>query len=59
MFALYPAGDVGRPSVLYGGWLLLYFGFTQHLGLAEDVLDHRLNSRTVYMNPFFRFLSWK
>ena len=31
---------------------------TQHLGLAEDVLDHRLNSRTVYMNPFFRFLYW-
>ena len=36
----------------------LYFGATQHLGLAEDVLDHRLNSRTVYMNPIFRFLYW-
>ncbi len=23
----------------------------QHLGLAEDVLDHRLNARTVYLNP--------
>ena len=31
---------------------------TQHIGLAEDVLDHRLNSRTVYMNPIFRFLYW-
>ena len=27
-------------------------------GLAEDVLDHRLNTRTVYMNPFSRFLYW-
>ena len=53
-----PAGDaVGLPS-LYGGWLQLYFGVTQHLGLAEDVLDHRLNSRTVYMNPVFRFIYW-
>ncbi|HEY5206353.1 MAG TPA: fatty acid desaturase, partial [Roseiarcus sp.] len=24
----------------------------------EDVLDHRLNARTVYMNPIFRFLYW-
>ena len=27
-------------------------------GLAEDVLDHRHNTRTVYMNPIFRFLYW-
>src|SRR6202035_2554687 len=33
-------------------------GVTQHLGLTEDVLDHRLNSRTVYMNPVFRFIYW-
>ncbi len=52
-----PAMIVGLPS-LYGGWLQLYFGCTQHLGLAEDVLDHRLNSRTIYMNPIFRFLYW-
>ena len=26
--------------------------------LAENVLDHRLNSRTVYMNPVNRFLYW-
>ncbi len=48
---------IGLPS-LYGRWLALYFGMTQHMGLAEDVLDHRLNSRTVYMNPFFRFVYW-
>jgi fatty acid desaturase len=54
---LLPAMLVGLPS-FYGGWLLLVFGLTQHAGLAEDVLDHRLNSRTVYMNPVFRFLYW-
>jgi fatty acid desaturase len=48
---------VGLPS-FYGAWLYLVFGITQHAGLAEDVLDHRLNSRTVYMNPVFRFLYW-
>jgi fatty acid desaturase len=55
--SILPAMIVGLPS-LYGAWLQLYFGMTQHLGLAEDVLDHRLNSRTVYMNPIFRFLYW-
>jgi fatty acid desaturase len=55
--SILPAMFVGSPS-LYGAWLQLYFGGTQHLGLAEDVLDHRLNSRTVYMNPIFRFLYW-
>jgi len=48
---------VGFPS-FYGGWLFLVFGLTQHAGLAEDVLDHRLNTRTVYMNPIFRFVYW-
>ena len=55
--SILPAMLVGLPS-LYGAWLQLYFGMTQHLGLAEDVLDHRLNSRTVHMNPIFRFLYW-
>ncbi len=38
---------------------MVIFGLTQHAGLAEDVLDHRLNCRTVYMNPIFRFLYWE
>jgi fatty acid desaturase len=57
-FALHtilPAMYIGLPT-LYGGFMTIYFGLTQHAGLAEDVLDHRLNSRTVYMNPIFRFL---
>jgi fatty acid desaturase len=53
-----PLMYIGLPS-FYGGWLGGLFGLTQHAGLAEDVLDHRLNSRTVYMNPVFRYLYWE
>ncbi len=52
-----PLMFVGLPS-FYGAWLMVVFGLTQHAGLAENVLDHRLNSRTIYMNPVFRFLYW-
>ncbi len=50
-----PVLYVGLPSI-YGVWLMVFFGLTQHAGLREDVLDHRLNTRTVRMNPIFRFL---
>jgi fatty acid desaturase len=40
----------------YGACLGQLFVLTQHSGLGEDVLDHRLNTRTVLMNPVFRFL---
>ena len=50
-----PAMYIGLPT-FYGGFMTIFFGLTQHAGLAEDVLDHRLNSRTVMMNPIFRFL---
>ncbi len=53
-----PLMYVGALPTMYGGWLTIYFGITQHAGLAENVLDHRLNARTVYMNPIFRFLYW-
>jgi fatty acid desaturase/nitrite reductase/ring-hydroxylating ferredoxin subunit len=46
---------VGAPT-LYGMWLMVFFGLTQHAGLRENVLDHRYNTRTVYMNPVLRFL---
>ncbi|MCK5704197.1 MAG: NADH:ubiquinone reductase (Na(+)-transporting) subunit F, partial [Cyclobacteriaceae bacterium] len=39
-------------------WLMLVYGTTQHAGLAENVLDHRLNCRTVMMNPINRWLYW-
>jgi fatty acid desaturase len=53
-----PLMYVGFLPTMYGTWLSVYFGLTQHVGLAEDVLDHRLNSRTVLMNPVFRFVYW-
>ena len=46
---------VGLPS-LYGAWLGYLFGLSQHVGLAEDVLDHRSNCRTIYMNRVLRFI---
>ncbi|MDH3295678.1 MAG: fatty acid desaturase, partial [Acidimicrobiia bacterium] len=50
-----PVVLIGAPTV-YGMWLMVFFGITQHAGLQENVLDHRRNTRTVYMNPVFRFL---
>src|SRR5216683_5842429 len=52
-----PLMFVGLPS-FYGPWLMVVYSLTQHAGLAENVLDHRLNCRTVYMNPVNRFLYW-
>ncbi len=49
---------VGPLPTMYGAWVHVMTGITQHAGLAEDVLDHRLNSRTVYMNPVMRFIYW-
>ena len=46
MRSILPLMLIGLPS-FYGAWLLVIFGLTQHAGLAEDVLDHRLNCRTV------------
>lgn len=40
----------------YGGWLHQLLGLTQHAGLAENTFDHRENTRTVYINPIFRYL---
>ena len=42
----------------FGTWLMIIHNTTQHAGLAENVLDHRLNCRTVYMNPVSRFIYW-
>jgi len=40
----------------YANWLNFFGYLTQHAGLAEDAFDHRLNTRTVVMNPVFEFL---
>ena len=55
--SLLPFMLVGGPRI-YGTWHMVMTGLLQHGGLAEDVLDHRLNSRTVYMNPVSRWIYW-
>jgi fatty acid desaturase len=57
MGSILPLMLVGLPR-MYGAWHHLMTGLTQHVGLAEDVLDYRLNCRTVYINPFSRFVYW-
>jgi Na+-transporting NADH:ubiquinone oxidoreductase subunit F len=52
-----PLMFVGLPSI-WGRWLLMIYALPQHAGLAENVLDHRLNTRTVYMDPISNFLYW-
>lgn len=55
--SLLPLLFVGLPN-LFGSWLLVIYGLTQHAGLAENVLDHRLNCRTIDMGVVNRFLYW-
>jgi len=57
MHSILPLMLVGLPR-LYGAWHHVLTGLLQHGGLADNVTDHRLNSRTVYMNPFSRFIYW-
>lgn len=55
--SLLPILLIGGPRI-YGCWHAVLTGLIQHGGLAEDVLDHRLNSRTVLMNPVSRWIYW-
>jgi len=57
MQSILPLMLVGLPR-LYGAWHMVMCGLLQHGGLADNVTDHRLNSRTVYMNPVSRFIYW-
>jgi fatty acid desaturase len=52
-----PVVLIGGPRV-YGAFMLQVYGLTQHAGLGENVLDHRLNTRTVKMCVVNRFLYW-
>ena len=52
-----PLMVIGLPRI-YGCWHMVMTGLLQHGGLADNVVDHRLNSRTVYMNPISRFIYW-
>ncbi|HMO08246.1 MAG TPA: fatty acid desaturase family protein [Paracoccaceae bacterium] len=55
--SILPLMLVGLPR-LYGAWHHVMTGLLQHGGLADNVTDHRLNSRTVLMNPVSRFVYW-
>jgi len=52
-----PVMLIGGPR-FYGTWHMVLTGLLQHIGLADNVTDHRLNTRTVYMNPISRFIYW-
>jgi fatty acid desaturase len=55
--SILPLMVIGLPR-LYGAWHHVMTGLLQHGGLADNVIDHRLNSRTVYMNPISQFIYW-
>lgn len=55
--SILPLMLIGLPR-LYGAWHAVMCGLLQHGGLADNVTDHRLNSRTVLMNPVSRFIYW-
>jgi fatty acid desaturase len=55
--SLLPLMLIGGPR-LYGMWHMVLTGLLQHIGLADNVTDHRLNTRTVYMNPISRWIYW-
>jgi len=40
----------------YGAFVEQLLALTQHAGLGEDTYDHRENTRTIYVNPVFRYL---
>ena len=56
-WSVVPLLIIGLPR-LYGAWHHVMTGLLQHGGLADNVTDHRLNSRTVHMNPVSRFIYW-
>ncbi|OYU18118.1 MAG: fatty acid desaturase [Rhodobacteraceae bacterium PARR1] len=57
MGSVLPLMVIGLPR-LFGAWHHVMTGLLQHGGLADNVVDHRLNSRTVYLNPVSRFIYW-
>lgn len=57
MGSILPLMLIGLPR-LYGAWHMVMCGLLQHGGLADNVIDHRLNSRSVMMNPVSRFVYW-
>ncbi len=42
----------------YGAGFQYLFNEAQHIGLADNVSDYRLNTRTIILNPLVSFLYW-
>ncbi|WOO39295.1 fatty acid desaturase [Rubellicoccus peritrichatus] len=57
-FGLWIVPIIVSLNFAYGGALLFFLNNTQHVGLQDHTTDFRLNSRTFYTNPVFRFLYW-
>jgi fatty acid desaturase len=55
--SILPLLYIGGPRI-YGTFMHIIYGWTQHAGMGENVLDHRLNTRTVHMCLVNRFLYW-
>ena len=47
---------VGPLPMMFGGSLRHLFALSQHVGLARNVYDHRMNTRTIYLGPILGFL---
>jgi fatty acid desaturase len=45
-------------AAFYGQGFQYLFNEAQHIGLSDRVNDYRLNTRTILVNPFIRFLYW-
>ena len=43
---------------IYGSTLIHSVHFVQHAGLANNVMDHRLTTRSLKLNPILNFLCW-
>ncbi len=56
-WSILPLMLIGLPRI-YGSWHMVMTGLLQHIGLADNVTDHRLNTRTVYINPISRWVYW-
>jgi fatty acid desaturase len=57
LWSFLPLMLIAGPRI-YGSWHMYLTGLLQHIGLADNVTDHRLNSRTVYMNPVSQWIYW-
>ncbi|HCD62982.1 MAG TPA: fatty acid desaturase, partial [Alphaproteobacteria bacterium] len=47
---------VGPLPTIFGGTLRHLFALSQHVGLAQNVYDHRMNTRTIHLGPVLSFL---